>query len=108
MVGVPGIAARLFGALARREVSVILISQGSSEHSICFAVAPEDTEKACAAVAEEFVLERRLGMIDELVVEPDHAVVAAVASRCGSGPGSPPVCSRSSGARHQRPRHRPG
>ena len=40
MVGVPGIAQRLFGALARRGVSVILISQASSEHSICFAVDP--------------------------------------------------------------------
>ncbi|MCP4200979.1 MAG: aspartate kinase, partial [bacterium] len=37
MVGVPGVAMRLFGALARRGVSVILITQGSSEHSICFA-----------------------------------------------------------------------
>lgn len=78
MVGVPGIAGRLFGALARCRVSVILISQGSSEHSICFAVAPEDTEAVRRAVAEEFALELRLGIVDELVVEPDHAVVAAV------------------------------
>ena len=41
MVGVPGIAERLFGALARSGISVILISQASSEHSICFAVPAE-------------------------------------------------------------------
>ncbi|MEO1370600.1 MAG: aspartate kinase, partial [Acidobacteriota bacterium] len=44
MVGVPGIAERLFGALARRRISVILISQSSSEHSICFSVAGADAE----------------------------------------------------------------
>ena len=38
MVGVPGIAARTFGAVARSKVSVLLISQASSEQSICFAV----------------------------------------------------------------------
>jgi aspartokinase/homoserine dehydrogenase 1 len=78
MVGVPGIAMRLFGALARQGVSVILISQGSSEHSICFAVAPEDAERARSAVDGEFALERRAGIVDSLVVENDQSVIAAV------------------------------
>jgi len=78
MVGVPGIAGRLFGALARHGVSVILISQASSEHSICFAVAPASTEAAARGVEEEFTVERRAGLIDELVIERDLAVVAAV------------------------------
>ncbi len=87
MVGVPGIAGRLFGALARKSVSVILISQASSEHSICFAVAPEDAGPAAAAVGEEFELERRLEMIDELIVEEDRSVIAAVGEQMRDKPG---------------------
>jgi aspartokinase/homoserine dehydrogenase 1 len=87
MVGVPGIAMRLFGALARQNVNVIMISQASSEHSICFAVRPEDATRAAKSVAEEFATERRAGLVDELVVEEDQSVVAAVGSgmreRCG-------------------------
>ena len=87
MVGVPGIAGRLFGALAREGVSVILISQGSSEHSICFAVAPDDTVRARRVVEEEFVLERRAGLVDDLVVEEDQAVLAAVGETMHERPG---------------------
>lgn len=81
LVGVPGIASRLFGALARDRVNVILISQASSEQSICFAVAPEDAIRARAAVDGEFALERRLNLVGDLVIEPEHAVVAAVGDR---------------------------
>ncbi len=87
MVGVPGIAGRLFGALARHDVSVILISQSSSEHSICFAVAPEDAAPAESAVAKEFELEHRLGIIDPLVVEDEQSVVAAVGEQMRQHPG---------------------
>ncbi|MDH3745203.1 MAG: ACT domain-containing protein, partial [Acidobacteriota bacterium] len=78
MIGIPGIAARLFGALARRHVNVIMISQASSEHSICFAVQPEAVEATALAVAEEFEAELRTEQIDELVLEEDLAIVAAV------------------------------
>jgi len=87
MVGVPGIAQRLFGALAQRGVSVILISQASSEHSICFAVAPEESERARRAVDTEFRLERRAGSIDGLAVEEDVAVLAAVGEGMRELPG---------------------
>lgn len=87
IVGVPGVAMRLFGALARQGVSVILISQGSSEHSICFAVAPEDADAARKVVGSEFALERRLGIVDELVVEDEMAVVAAVGEEMRERPG---------------------
>lgn len=78
MVGVPGIARRLFDALARQGVSVILISQASSEHSICFAVAPEQAETARRSVDREFELERRAGLIEDLAVETDLSVLAVV------------------------------
>lgn len=87
MVGVPGIAERLFGALARQNVSAILISQSSSEHSICFAVAPGDAARARAAVESAFALELRLGIVDPLVVEPDCSVIAAVGAGMARQPG---------------------
>ena len=63
MIGVPGIAERLFGALARGGISVVLISQASSERSICFAVEPHAVSEAARCVNEEFRLERKLGMV---------------------------------------------
>lgn len=88
MVGVPGIAMRLFGALAREGVSVILISQASSEHSICFAMEPEATARARASIGSEFALERQAGLIDDLVVEPDASVIAVVGAAMRETPGS--------------------
>jgi bifunctional aspartokinase / homoserine dehydrogenase 1 len=87
MVGVPGIAMRLFGALAREGISVILISQASSEHSICFAVEPAAVEAAVAALGHEFALEHNAGLIDDLVVERELAVIAAVGSAMREVPG---------------------
>ncbi len=78
MIGIPGIAARLFSALASYRVNVILISQASSEHSICFAVAPEQAEAARRATDGEFKLEIQLGLVAELVIEDNLCVVAAV------------------------------
>ncbi len=88
MVGVPGIAMRLFGALAREGVSVILISQASSEHSIVFAVQPAAIDRARARVNEEFALERRLGLIDDLVVDDDVSLIAAVGDGIRVRPGA--------------------
>ena len=87
MVGVPGVAERLFRALARAEVSVILISQASSEHSICFAVGSAWLDAARTEVEEEFRLERRTGLVDDLVVEPDCTVIAAVGAGMRDTPG---------------------
>jgi aspartokinase/homoserine dehydrogenase 1 len=88
MVGVPGIAMRLFGALARESVSVVLISQASSEHSICFAIEPAAVPRAKESIGAEFALERRAGLIDELVVEPDTSVIAVVGASMRDTPGS--------------------
>ncbi len=87
MAGVPGIAGRLFAALARAEVSVILISQASSAHSICFAVSPDHAERARIAIAEEFALEHRLGQLGEPVVEHHQSVVAVVGEGMRRRPG---------------------
>jgi aspartate-semialdehyde dehydrogenase len=87
MVGVPGIAQRLFGALASKGVSVILISQASSEHSICFAVEPGSVEAARRRVNGEFELERRVGLINDLVVETRLSVIAVVGEAMSRTPG---------------------
>lgn len=78
MVGVPGVSMRLFGALARNEISVILITQASSEHTICFAVKPEDSTRAKYAVDEEFALELQAGILDDLVIEDKLSIISAV------------------------------
>ena len=87
MVGVPGIAGRLFEALAARRVNVILISQASSEHSICFAVEPTALPLVRRAVQEEFALEQRVGLVEDLVVDEDRAVIAAVGEGMRRTPG---------------------
>ncbi|RMH21467.1 MAG: bifunctional aspartate kinase/homoserine dehydrogenase I [Acidobacteria bacterium] len=87
LVGVPGIAMRLFEALARREVNVILISQASSEHTLCFAVDPQDVARTREGVAAAFALELRSDLVRPLVVEEEMAVLAAVGEGMRQRPG---------------------
>jgi aspartokinase/homoserine dehydrogenase 1 len=81
---VAGFSSRLFGALARRRINVILITQNSSEYSICFAVLPFDTGAAEAAINGEFEREIAAGAIDPPAVEGDLAIIAVVGSRMKS------------------------
>ncbi|MBA2727906.1 MAG: bifunctional aspartate kinase/homoserine dehydrogenase I, partial [Parachlamydiaceae bacterium] len=87
MVGVCGIAKRLFGALAEKGINIILISQGSSEHSICIAVSPAWAELAKEAIEREFSLEIRAHIIDEVSLERNLSVVAVVGENMGKTPG---------------------
>jgi aspartokinase/homoserine dehydrogenase 1 len=86
MVGVPGNAERLFRGLASRGVSVILISQASSEHTICFAVRDTDAAAATAAVRQEFRLElhHKLTSLDQ---KPDQTIIAVVGDQMKGHPG---------------------
>jgi aspartokinase/homoserine dehydrogenase 1 len=81
MVGMTGFSARLFGALARRGVNIILITQSSSEYSVCFAVVPSDAEAAGEAAKEEFAREIAAGAIDPPIIEEDLSIIAVVGSR---------------------------
>jgi aspartokinase/homoserine dehydrogenase 1 len=87
MLGVPGVAARVFGTLAAARVSVSMISQASSEQSICFTVpgdrATEVADRLRTAFAEE--LARR--EIDEIVVRSGLTTVAVVGSGMARTPG---------------------
>ena len=78
MIGVPGTAHRLFGALRDAGISVILISQGSSEHSICFAIPEKQAVRAEAAVRSAFDAELRGGQIQRVDVGLDLSILAVV------------------------------
>lgn len=87
MIGIPGFSKRLFEALAQEKINVILITQSSSEHSICVAVAAAYAEKAMLAVDEAFEREIALGIVDPLFVEKDLSIVALVGENMKSHPG---------------------
>jgi aspartokinase/homoserine dehydrogenase 1 len=87
MIGVPGTAHRLFGALREAGISVILISQGSSEHSICCAIPEEQAERAVTAVLRAFEHELQEGQIQSVDVDPDLAILAVVGDGMAGTPG---------------------
>jgi aspartokinase/homoserine dehydrogenase 1 len=78
MIGVPGTAHRLFGALRDHGISVILISQGSSEHSICFAIPEAEAARAETVVRQAFDRELREGQIQQVQVDPGCSILAVV------------------------------
>ncbi len=78
MIGVPGTANRLFGALRDSGISVILISQGSSEHSICFAIPEAQAVRAEEAVRRAFDAELRDGQIQHVEVGLGLSILAVV------------------------------
>ena len=85
--GSPGTAERLFGALARERISVILITQASSERSICFALEPGTLARAVEVIHDAFALERQAGLVDDLVVEERCSILAAVGDAMRESPG---------------------
>src|SRR5258708_18561879 len=78
MIGVPGTAHRLFGALRDAGISVILISQGSSEHSICFAIPEAQAVRAEEAVRRAFDAELRDGQIQHVEIALGMSILAVV------------------------------
>ena len=78
MIGVAGISARLFTALSENGISVVLISQASSEHSICFAINPETAQKAQAVLEKVFEKEIESGQIDGINIQKNLSIIAIV------------------------------
>ena len=78
MVGVPGFSKRLFEVLSRAQVNVILITQSSSEHSICVAIEENSGELAKRSVDKEFEYEINVGKIEPLRVENGFSILALV------------------------------
>ncbi|MBM4424155.1 MAG: aspartate kinase [Chloroflexi bacterium] len=87
MLGVPGVAARTFGAVARSRVSVTLITQASSEQSICFSAPSASVSRVIAALEEEFRLELARRDIDSVTAINDAVIVTVVGAGMKYTPG---------------------
>ncbi|HEU4609870.1 MAG TPA: bifunctional aspartate kinase/homoserine dehydrogenase I, partial [Chitinophagaceae bacterium] len=87
MIGIPGFSKRLFEALANEEINVILITQSSSEHSICVAIDEVNAGKAGEAVDKAFSWEIETGKLEPLQVERDLSILALVGDNMKSHPG---------------------
>ena len=97
MVGVSGTSMRLFGALARKNINNILITQASSEYSITFAVSPSDSVLASDAINEEFKIEIELNNELKILVEKNLSIIAIVGERMKNTPGISATLFRSLG-----------
>ena len=87
MVGIPGFSKRLFDALAKKQINVILITQSSSEHSICVGVNIQDTHLAKIAVDTEFEQEINTQVVEPLIVERELSIIALVGEQMRNHPG---------------------
>jgi len=87
MVGIPGFSKRLFEALAAADINVILITQSSSEHSICVGIEDINARKAKQVIDKAFAAEIKSGSIDPLTVETDLSIVALVGDNMKNHPG---------------------
>eukprot|EP01035_Chromulina_nebulosa_P021211 gene21211-27476_t len=87
MIGVPGIAHRLFGALKAANISVMFIAQASSEYSICFATKEIHVESAKKAISEAFFYELKQGLISNIRIISKCAIIAAVGESMSNTPG---------------------
>lgn len=87
MVGISGISKRLFETLSNQNISVVLITQASSEHSICIGIDSSQAVIAQEAINKEFIYEISQYKIDPIIVENDLAIVALVGERMKSHQG---------------------
>ena len=87
MIGVPGTADRLFAALRNAGVSVTLISQASSEHSICIAVPQELADRARIVISDAFAEELASGQIQSVETTHAQSIVAVVGDGMAGSPG---------------------
>lgn len=87
MVGIPGFSKRLFDALAKKLINVILITQSSSEHSICVGVNVQDAHQAKLVVDAEFEQEINTQKVEPLFIEKDLSIIALVGEQMRNHPG---------------------
>ncbi len=78
MKGMVGMAARIFAAMSRAGISVVLITQSSSEYSISFCVPQHELARACETLEDEFNLELKSGMLESLDIMEDLAIISVV------------------------------
>ncbi|PIF00583.1 MAG: bifunctional aspartate kinase/homoserine dehydrogenase I [Maribacter sp.] len=87
MVGIPGISKRFFEVLSQANISVVLITQASSEHSICVGISADDIIQAEQVVNDAFEYEISRGKINPVVVEKNLAIIALVGDNMKSHQG---------------------
>jgi aspartokinase/homoserine dehydrogenase 1 len=87
MVAIPGFTKRLFDALAKKQISIILITQSSSEHSISVGVSIQDTHLAKIAVDAEFEEEINIQLLEPLIIEKELSIIAIVGEQMRNHPG---------------------
>ena len=87
MVGIPGISKRFFEVLSLSEISVVLITQASSEHSICVGISADNIDKAVKAVHTAFEYEIERGRIKPVIAEKNLAIIALVGDNMKSHQG---------------------
>ena len=87
LFGVPGIAGRLFNSLAQANINIILITQGSSENSISFAIQPKFSKKAKQAVEREFKTEMASNLVNPVKIENELSVIAIIGENMRFQPG---------------------
>ena len=78
MVGIPGYSSKLFDVLSKNNVNIILITQASSVHTMCIAIAEDDADIAKKAADELFAYEISLGKVDPLKVEKGFSIISLV------------------------------
>jgi len=88
MIGIPGFSKRLFEALANERINVILITQGSSEHSICVGIDESSVHEAKKTVDNAFAYEIETKKVEPIIVERELAIVALVGDNMKSHPGT--------------------
>ncbi len=87
MVGIPGFSKRLFEVLFQEGINIILITQASSEHSICLAIDESEAERAKQAIDKAFEYEIQLGKVEPTILEKGQAIIALVGDNMKSHQG---------------------
>lgn len=87
MMGIPGFAARIFSVLAREGVNIIMISQASSEHTICLVFRTAEGERALAALNHELTMELETHRIERFQLMRDLLVVSVIGENMAGTPG---------------------
>ena len=87
MVGIPGFSKRLFEALSLHQINIILITQASSELSICIAVTEDETQLARKAINETFAYEIQLKRVKPVEIEKNLSIIALVGDNMKSHQG---------------------
>lgn len=81
MIGIPGFSKRLFETLSQEKINIIMITQASSEHSICIGVEEKDAENAKVAIDAVFENEIALDKIEPITVETELSIIALVGDK---------------------------